>query len=223
MATERYLSIHEVLAEVNARLRAYGLIQDESQELTRRTFQYYRSRDLLPDPEGVGPKARYPWSVLHRVVAIRRLQKERPELSLDMIATILAAISEKTIMAVAAGKEPLVIGDVEMREALLSSAGEFGGDEAGDEQNPFGRAGMTGDDLEPPDVRLARSSARAKYARRMSAPKKLASRADSETFQRIPLTDDVELNVRRRLSRKQLEQLGIIGELIKSILKGGDK
>ena len=192
MATERYLSIHEVLAEVNARLRAYGLIQDESQELTRRTFQYYRSRDLLPDPEGVGPKARYPWSVLHRVVAIRRLQKERPELSLDMIATILAAIPEKTIMAVAAGEEPLVIRDVEMREALLDSAGEFGGEAVADERNPFERAGMTGDDLMPTRVKADRSSEPPEYVRRMRDAVRLGKTRERETFQRIPLTDDVE-------------------------------
>jgi len=63
----------------------------------------------------------------------------------------------------------------------------------------------------------------AQSVRRMRGRVKLGKTRDRETFQRIPLTDDVEQNVRRRLSRKQLEQLGIIGELIKSILKPGKK
>lgn len=204
MATQRLMSIGEVTEEVTERLRNYGLMESQSAKFEARTFHYYRSRGLLPEPEGSGPKARYPEAVLDIIVFVRRLQKERPDLSLEDVAGILPSIPEETVRSVARGKEPLVVRPIDPPRASSLRRSVVG---------PEARYDTNAGPLSSP----------AEYIQRAKAEFEPNLHRKSEKFHRIPLTEDVELNVRRQLGEKQLRQLAIIGELIKTILDPGGR
>ena len=107
------MSIGEVTEEVTERLRNYGLMESQSRDdLAARTGRHYhRSRAFAPGASRwPRPKRRrYPEAVLDIIIFVRRLQKERPDLSLEDVAEILPSIPQETVRSVARGEDPFVV------------------------------------------------------------------------------------------------------------------
>lgn len=109
------LTIRDLCEEANRLLKELNLANGSDpddrrqQQITPRTVHFYVAQGLVPRPDGRGPKARHPRESLYRILFIRRLRLQRPELSLDDVSRILPGIPVETLKRVALGREPLVI------------------------------------------------------------------------------------------------------------------
>ena len=156
---------------------------------------YYFSKSELLEKKGQGPKTTYAPGTAERVVFIELLRRNH-KLSIPAIKMALRDVDRfvdsETIARVAKGEEELI---------LLGFS-------------PQGRA----------EARPGRSlhsvpagESPADYLRQARNKFKPEVK-ETESFQRVPLTKNVELNIRGSLTPDQLRQLAIIGELIKTIL-----
>jgi DNA-binding transcriptional MerR regulator len=166
-------------------------------DVTPRTIRYYVQQGLLPSPGTRGPGTRYDRAHLDRLHLIRRLQRQHLP---------LAEIRRRL--------EPL--DDDGVREALRTSPEQPAGSSALDYVRDL----------------LSRQSTRQREAPQMAAgvhPQMLAearplppppaavmakhlaaapvTRSTRSTWERVPLAPDVELHVRRPLSREQNRQV----------------
>lgn len=186
-------SSEEIVEAANRLLRAFP--EHEHKDLSTNDF-YYFSKSKLLEKEGKGPRTSYHSGSAERIVFVELLRR-RYNLPLPAIKKALEFVEPETIARVARGEEELVLLGTPPRErapARLSVSSP----------------------LEP----IQESPA--EYLRR--ARKDLNPELKrSETFQRIPLTKDIELNIRGSLTAEQLRQLAIIGELIKSIFAPGGR
>ena len=105
-----FYTLPELLEKANALRERIPELAD-TPAFTERTVYYYVQQRLLPRRAGQrGPGTRYPEAFLHRLLFIRRLQKEKA-LSLAHIREALHRVPPDTIRAVALGEEPLEIAD----------------------------------------------------------------------------------------------------------------
>lgn len=145
----------------------------ERTHVTPRTIRYYVELGLLPPPHGTGRAAGYGPEHIDRLRTIRKLQHAR--LSLEEIRDQLASMTPET-------QEYLAASAVQ-----LGSASEYLAT-LRDQMPPVAREPSTHYLAKPPPP----SS---------SPPSQRGDAYVGEPWIRIPLSDDVELHVRRRGSR----------------------
>ena len=191
--------------------------------VTPRTVRYYIAQGLLPSPDKVGPAARYTDGHLDRLRLIRRLQREH--LPLAEIRSRLEPLVDDQVRELL-GSEPVAAADEPaidyIRTLLAKSTGTARGEPAGS----------------PPASRPAPSAAPL-MLRRMDfmetaraaepdptpptpppKPPPQAVGADRSQWDRVALTPDIELHVRRPLSRLQNKQVDRLIAIARELLEG---
>lgn len=190
-------------------------------DVTPRTIRYYIAQGLLPSPEAAGPATRYGEGHLARLRLIRRLQRDH--LPLAEIRLRLERLGDDEILA-----------SVRALEAASAEPSQEPGDalafvrslmrQSGIRPTPPVEAGPAG----PGGVRLSRlavsDSLERAYAEAppMAAPSNAPAPAapmpagsprpgpGRSTWERVVITPDVELHIRRPLDRqanKRVDQL----------------
>jgi len=101
--TSTTLNLTDVVIEANKLLLRH--FNDPSEEISKRTINYYVKRRLLPRRGGRGPGTTYPWSFVYRLVFIRLLRKRG--YSLEKVE--MQKVSDETMRRVALGEELLEI------------------------------------------------------------------------------------------------------------------
>ena len=161
--------------------RVYDLAQlSDRARVTPRTVRYYIQQGLLPAPGTTGPGAKYGEDHLNRLRLIRRLQ--HVHLPLAEIRRRLEKLSEPEVRDLLA-EDPRVSG---ARMGPSDSAADYA-------------RGILSAMVAPGSAPL-----------RSSAQAPMPPAADRSQWERISLSPDLELHVRRPLSRehnKQVERL----------------
>jgi len=166
-------------------------------DVTPRTIRYYVAQGLLASPSGAGPGARYDEDHLRRLRLIRRLQAEHLP---------LAEIRKRIESMTADEVEAAISRDV---EAARGSALDYldsvlGGHAAREVPMLFAIAAR------PAAPTLGR------VALPPASPPPISERSQ---WDRIQLDPDIELHVRRPLSRIQHKRVERLVELARQILK----
>jgi DNA-binding transcriptional MerR regulator len=174
--------------------------------VTPRTIRYYVQQGLLPSPGTRGPGTRYDRGYLDRLQLIRRLQRQH--LPLAEIRRRLEGLDDDGVRE-GLGATPETTSESSaleyVRELLTRQASRTVA------EPPIGAAASA--PLEPPQAGLRRSGFGALFGR--AAPPQVAlptpitqqTRSTRSTWDRIPLAPDVELHIRRPLSREQNRQV----------------
>jgi DNA-binding transcriptional MerR regulator len=149
--------------------------------VTPRTIRYYVSVGLIPPPDQAGRAARYDEDHLRRIRLIRRLQDRH--LPLAEIRSRLASLSEEEAAAALSAPDTQPVGSaLEYIRSLSARSGPLA----------LPPPAPPGDPATPAPVRPLPHP---------SAAMPPATRPVATTWERIPLTPDVELHVRRPLGR----------------------
>lgn len=178
--------------------------------VTPRTIRYYVQQGLLPSPGTRGPGTRYDRAFLDRLQLIRRLQRQH--LPLAEIRLRLEALDDDGVReALGAPPEQTTgssaleyVRDLLTRQAARTAAGP---------PLPAGAPPRPSAAAPPPQAALNRSTLGAIFRHVMpTEPAQTAqvsqqSRSTRSTWDRIPLAPDVELHIRRPLSREQNRQV----------------
>lgn len=161
--------------------------------VTPRTVRYYVSEGLMPSPER-GPGARYDQEHLARLRLIRQLQ--RNHLPLAEIRNRLTQLS-----------------DVEIRELLADATEPSLRESALD----YVRSALH----EPAAFATRRSTPSAPVARRSAAEPAPAgsTEPDRSHWERVSLSPDLELHIRRPLTRRQNRVVSRVIDLARHILE----
>jgi DNA-binding transcriptional MerR regulator len=170
--------------------------------VTPRTIRYYVQQGLLPSPGTRGPGTRYDRAHLERLQLIRRLQRQHlplaeirrrlEDLDDDGVREALGAPPEQTTASSALE----YVRDLLTRQAARTVA------------EPLSAAGAP-----PPQAAPKGSTFGAIFRHvRPTEPAQTAqvtqqSRSTRSTWDRVPLAPDVELHIRRPLSREQNRQV----------------
>jgi DNA-binding transcriptional MerR regulator len=173
-------------------------------DITPRTIRYYVAQGLLASPTGAGPGARYDEDHLRRLRLIRRLQSEH--LPLAEIRKRIGSMTAGEIEAVLAGGPDQAPGS-----ALDYVDQVLGGHAA--RQPSLLLAVAT-----PPGQAAQVAVGRVAFSTAASAPGP-APLAERSQWDRIQLDPDVELHVRRPLSRIQHKRVERLVELARQILE----
>jgi len=198
-----------------------------------RTVRYYVAQGLLPSPGQVGPGARYTDGHLARLRLIRRLQRQH--LPLAEIRTRLAQLDDETIAGLLEADAPAP-PDASALDYVRAVLG-------GQPQPPSSPADLA--HVEPsgsgaifaiPVPRFLRAPGAnpadaARYAR-LAMPPELAEAPSSAApgapdtpavqrsqWDRVALTPDIELNIRRPLSRQQNKQVERLIAIARELLE----
>jgi DNA-binding transcriptional MerR regulator len=168
--------------------------------VTARTVRYYVQQGLLPSP-GLGAGARYGEGHLARLRLIRRLQAEH--LPLAEIRRRLEALSDEAVQALL--ETPAAAGSPRQTSAVDYVRAVLGGPSAGGSESPA---------IRRPHLPAAPISA---------PPASGAARpatADRAQWDRIALTPDIEVHVRRPLSREGNRRLEKLLERAQELFRG---
>ncbi len=179
--------------------------------VTPRTVRYYVQQGLLPSPGTRGPAARYDAAHLERIRLIRRLQQEH--LPLAEIRLRLERMDDDEVRAALRAPEerpPSSALDY-VRQVLSGGA-------------PVTRATMAMS-APPPEAMvspLSRQAPRDLFVDESSpVSKEAVGREQRSQWERITLAPDVELHVRRPLSRAQNRLVERLIELARRALEEG--
>lgn len=202
-------------------------------DVTPRTVRYYISQGLLPGPIGQGSAARYTPEHLTRLRAVRRLSDEG--LSLARIRDHLSRMPEEAIERLAGGPDTPADQPPAGANALAYIRGVLSGPPpaATDappslharavHEPPHGRYEPSFPDAFPspgerpkPGIAPVPSPAQLPPA---SMPRSEPG-ADRSTWERISLTPDIELHVRRPLDRGSHRRLEQLLELARQLFGG---
>ena len=181
-------------------------------DATPRTVRYYISQGLLPAPGSAGPGPKYSDADVARLRLIKRLQ--RKHLPLAEIRTQLAGLDDEAILALEAAPEPpkdsaldyirRVTGRhriVEARPSLLKRA------HVAAEATPPAYAASLAPHIAPT----------APAAPALEPPAE--PRLERSQWERIELAPDVELHVRRPLTRQTSKRVDRIVSIARDLLK----
>jgi DNA-binding transcriptional MerR regulator len=177
----------------------------EKSDVTTRTIRYYIQQGLLRSP-GLGAGARYSEGHLARLRLIRRLQREH--LPLAEIRHRLEELDDSAVQRLLATSAPAggnpTTAAVDYVRAVLSGAA------------------ATGPEAEVRSARLARPSNPSAPSAPLSEPGPPArpTAVDRAHWERIALTPDIELHVRRPLSRQDNQRLERLLESARALLSG---
>jgi DNA-binding transcriptional MerR regulator len=161
--------------------------------VTPRTVRYYVSEGLLPSPER-GPQARYDPAHLARLRLIRQLQ--RNHLPLAEIRRRLTQLSDADVSDLLRSEPPVKDSAIEYVRAALAEPTRFA----------MGRP---------------TPSPAASFARRIAAePTPAAStEPDRSHWERVSLSPEVELHIRRPLTRGQNQAVSRLIDQAREILE----
>lgn len=202
--------------------------------VTPRTIRYYVSIGLLPSPGQSGPGTRYGEGHLARLRLIRRLQREH--LPLGEIAVRLDGLDDRTVEAA------LTVED------LGPAPGEEPGSAAHRAAGPWRRSVLgpaTGSALDyinrlkeeqarppMPAQELAATASAPRMTRAVPVQAKAiamgshepegAMGAQRSQWERVTLSQNVELHIRRPLGRLEQKQIERLIRLGRELLEGGD-
>jgi len=177
-------------------------------QVTTRTVRYYISQGLLPSAEGRGPSARYDETHLGRLLLIRQLQRQHLPL-----AEIRRQLEE---LSVADVRKLLESGS---ERARPSSALEYIRNLSAESLQPSLSMSMVKEtrsqsipEFSPILPQGPSSPAPAVPLVEWKAPDRPSSREspDRSSWDRIHLSSDIELHVRRPLTRDQNRQLDML-------------
>jgi len=172
--------------------------------VTARTVRYYVQQGLLPSP-GLGAGARYGQGHLARLRLIRRLQSEH--LPLAEIRRRLEALDDHAVQALL--EQPGTSAGAPADSAVDYVRAVLGGSSAG----PSVRH-------EPPRSAPAPQVPPSPSPRTGPVPR--PATADRAQWERIALTADVELHIRRPLSREDNRRLERLLERAEELFRGGE-
>ena len=158
--------------------------------VTPRTVRYYIQQGLLPAPDAQGPATRYGQGHLDRLLLIRQLQKEHQPL-----AEIRAQLE--------------ALGDEDVRRLLSTARPSKRPASAVD----YVRSVLGG------SAPTARFNMRAEAAASVAEPLTRPSTPVKSQWERISLAPDVELHVRRPLTREANRRVEKLLDLARQILQ----
>jgi DNA-binding transcriptional MerR regulator len=167
-------------------------------DVTPRTVRYYVQQGLLPSP-GLGAGARYDLGHLARLRLIRRLQREH--LPLAEIRRRLEGLDDAGVQTLL---EAPPASAVDYVRAVLGGSGQ--GTVPARRPPPL-----------PPAPPVARASPPSPSGSGRPARPVTADRAQ---WERIALTPDVEVHVRRPLSREDIRRLDQLLEKARALFRG---
>ena len=200
-------------------------------DVTPRTVRYYVAQGLLPSPEAAGPATRYGEVHLARLRLIRRLQRDH--LPLAEIRARLAAMTDEEILAAAApsgADSEATPGALDFVHELMAQSGV----------TPTLRVHATAEAAAPYEVRrsslLKRVESAPPLAAAMSMPAQPApapavqppaiespvahtTQPDRSTWERLVITPDVELHVRRPLDRHTNRRVDQLERIARELLR----
>jgi DNA-binding transcriptional MerR regulator len=183
--------------------------------VTPRTIRYYVQQGLLPSPGTRGPGTRYERAHLDRLQLIRRLQREH--LPLAEIRKRLEELNDegvRDVLTASAEQTPRESSALDYVRDLLARQTE----RTVAERDLAARSPTSAARLptapKSPAARGGKSVLNAVFTRMRHlppptepAPTVQSVRSTRSTWERIPLAPDVELHVRRPLSREQNRQV----------------
>jgi DNA-binding transcriptional MerR regulator len=180
-------------------------------DVTPRTVRYYVAQGLLRPPGTTGPGARYDDGHLARLRLVRRLQREH--LPLAEIRARLAALTDEEAIAEAEGPASPPAGTaLDYVRGILAS--------------PVGTPGQAAGASWPSQPRAVDGAAPASTLRRLEAafpaqppPAPGPPVSDRSHWERYLLAPDVELHVRRPLTRSQNRAVARLLEAARQILE----
>jgi DNA-binding transcriptional MerR regulator len=187
--------------------------------VTPRTVRFYIAQGLLRPPSGAGPSARYEDGHLYRLRLIKRLQKEH--LPLAEIRMRLDALGDQEVERLVLEPAPQVDSAADYVARVLGSKGASKPAWSSTPPAPMPAPGP-----DPASLRSAIAEPAASYVLpAMAAPEPAATGPETvrSQWERIALTPDVELHIRRPLSRQQNRQLDRLLEAARQILKEEDE
>jgi DNA-binding transcriptional MerR regulator len=174
-------------------------------DVTPRTVRYYVAQGLLRPPGHAGPGARYPESALSRLRLIRELQ--RSHLPLAEIRTRLAGLTDAEVDGLVVPPSP-----APSETAIDYIRGLIGQRPVG--QYPVGAARLA----QPPAAAAIAAPAEAIAAGSGTSPGS-APGAERSQWDRISLTPDVELHIRRPLGRLEQRRVERLITIARQVLK----
>ncbi|HEU4565317.1 MAG TPA: MerR family transcriptional regulator [Gemmatimonadaceae bacterium] len=168
-------------------------------DVSPRTVRYYIQQGLLPSPGARGPGARYDRAHLDRLRLIRRLQREH--LPLAEIRRRLEELDAESVRALAEAPASYRPGSSALEYVQRLLAGEA---------RPSGVA----------PARSLRATLQAQQdATRVAPPAPPQAVPDRSQWERITLAPDVELHVRRPLSRGENKLVERLIEAARTIFR----
>jgi DNA-binding transcriptional MerR regulator len=171
--------------------------------VTPRTVRYYLAQGLLPAVGVAGPGAKYDDGHLARLRLIKRLQREHQPLA--EIRRRLETLDDQTILAVAAEPEPAAPAESALDYIRRVTAPSPVASEA------------------PAAYRTASRLRRLESAPFLAAeaPPSLPSspRVDRSQWERVAITPDIELHIRRPLSRSAAKQVDRLIDIARDLLQ----
>ena len=167
-------------------------------DVSVRTIRFYLAQGLLPSPGREGPQTRYPESTLHRLQLIRQLQ--RGHLPLAEIRNRIAGLDDHDVLALLSEPAAPPTGS-----ALDYVRGVLAG-------GAVPRHAVTSPSAPPPSMGLLKRIDMASSAPLLAAsaspsqpapgtPTSDRPQPERSQWERIELEPDIELHVRRPLSR----------------------
>ena len=169
--------------------------------VSQRTVRYYIQQGLLPSPEARGPGAHYGPEHLDRLLVIRSLQREH--LPLAEIRRRLETLTPAEIRTLAEGRADRTSGDARdyIRDVLSG-----------------GRPKLSSLRVQEPVAAAAPMLAEQERSFDPMPQRKAVARSQ---WDRIALTADVELHVRRPLTREQNKQIERLLDAARHIFEEG--
>jgi DNA-binding transcriptional MerR regulator len=200
-------------------------------DVTPRTVRYYVAQGLLPSPEAAGPATRYGEVHLARLRLIRRLQRDH--LPLAEIRARLAAMTDEAIVSASAPAEPepdSTPGALDFVHELMAQSGvtpTLGGHATAESPAAY--------EVRRPSL-LKRIESAPPLAASMSMPSPSApapavqppatespaahtTQPDRSTWERLVITPDVELHVRRPLDRHTNRRVDQLERIARELLR----
>ena len=183
-----------------------------------RTIRNYIERGLLPSAQSRGRGASYVRGHLDRLRVIKTLRRAWPTLSLADIRIRLQQLTSENIRALAEGRiaaVPVAIGDEIVDEADVPS------DDGLDEEE-IEVARETERPVKLPNDQLAGAQRIVQALRRVTGSVAAVPTSKAEAWQRITVTEDVELSVRVEFGEAQLAAFRELADLLRDALTRGD-
>lgn len=197
-------------------------------DVTPRTIRYYVAQGLLPSPEAAGPNTRYGDGHLARLRLIKRLQREH--LPLAEIRARLEIMTDEDVMDAVASMgtpSPLVMPDRSEALDFVRSLMRGAGVQPSVHELPAPYEGRTAAAVPPPSqaMHMLRRSESPAPPTPAAAPSPLLARQLPEPpmeqmglslnskpstrsqWERIPISPDVEIHVRRPLDRLSIKRV----------------
>ncbi|MBA2684860.1 MAG: MerR family transcriptional regulator [Gemmatimonadaceae bacterium] len=197
-------------------------------DVTPRTVRYYIQQGLLPSPDSKGRGSRYDRTHLERIQLIKRLQGKH--LPLAEIRTQLAELSDASVAALVAqpafpeksGSALAYVQEVLANSKTRLSLGGNASSPQAVPPAPSPRSASTPAAAPPPSPPSA-SHRESVTVPPPVAPEEIAATTSlpsqpRSTWERIPLTPDIEVHVRRPLSRLHNKLLDRLLEQARNLL-----